>query len=166
MTDTLTSISLDIPATILRFADAEVPDSLPGISLKGFSLGGIMEKDRDFVVAETTFALGTRHLGLVGRMARTRRYKYCVYDVGGQREQLFDMESDPGETQNLAVDPNYVEELNKHRALIATWAQQTSDNNFPYVSENSKLPISRIQTKGPRLGHRVNRNDVSIPIHP
>ena len=136
VTDALSSISLDVPATILEFAGTEIPDSWPGVSLKEFSLGGRMEKERDYVVAETTFASGKRSLGLVGRMVRTRKYKYCVYDVGQQREQLFDMEADPGETNNLAVDSSYINELNEHRTLITTWAKQTSDKVFPYVSPN------------------------------
>jgi choline-sulfatase len=134
VTDMLSSISLDIPATILSFAGAEMPDSMRGISLKEFTLGGNLSKERDFVVAETTFASGARSLGLVGRMIRTRQFKYCVYDVGQQREQLFDMDADPGETKNLAVDSNYADELVQHRALIANWARQTSDTNFPYVT--------------------------------
>ena len=104
-----------------------------GISLKEFALGSTIDKERDFVVAETTFASGARSLGLVGRMIRTRRFKYCVYDVGQQREQLFEMDADPGETNNLAVDPNHTAELNQHRDLIARWARQTSDSHFPYV---------------------------------
>ena len=133
VTDMLASVSLDIPTTVLSFTGAEVPASMHGISLKEFSLGAKVAKERDFVVAETTFAKGARSLGLVGRMIRTKKYKYCVYDVGQQREQLFDMEADPGETKNLAVDPSFSNELNRHRALIANWAQQTSDSNFPYV---------------------------------
>ena len=129
----LASISLDIPATILSFAGGETPESMRGISLKEFALGGTATKERGFVVAETTFAKGARSLGLVGRMIRTKKYKYCVYDVGQQREQLFDMEADPGETHNLAVDSSYSDELNHHRALIVDWARQTSDSTFPYV---------------------------------
>ena len=85
------------------------------------------------MVAETMFARGDRSLGLVGRMIRTKKYKYCVYDVGQQREQLFDMDADPGEKSNLVVDASFSDELNRHRTLIADWARQTSDSTFPYV---------------------------------
>lgn len=135
VTETLSSISLDIPATIMSFAGAEIPVSWTGISHKTLALGGVVESDREYVIAETTFASGTQILGLVGRMIRTNRFKYCVYDVGRQREQLFDMEADPGETKNLAVDANYLHELNRHRRLIAAWAKETSDDSFPYVGE-------------------------------
>ena len=133
VTETLVSVSLDIPTTILSFAGAEIPESMRGTSLKEFSLGGSVTKERDFVVAETMFARGNRSLGLVGRMIRTTKYKYCVYDVGPMREQLFDMDADPGETNNLAVDAGFREELNRHRTLITDWARQTFDSAFPYV---------------------------------
>lgn len=135
VTDTLSSIALDIPVTILDFVGGTIPESMHGISLKDYSLGKRLEHERDYVVAETTFASGVRRLGLAGRMIRTQRFKYCVYDVGEQREQLFDMDVDPGEINNLAVDPNYTAELNRHRALIADWARQTLDSNFPYLTE-------------------------------
>jgi arylsulfatase A-like enzyme len=133
VTDMLASVSLDIPATILSFAGAEKPESMRGMSLKEFALGGTVAKERDFVVAETMFAKGDRSLGLVGRMIRTKKYKYCVYDVGQQREQLFDMDADPGEMKNLVVDASFSDEVNRHRVMITDWARQTSDSDFPYV---------------------------------
>ena len=66
-------------------------------------------------------------------MIRTNKYKYCIYDVGQQREQLFDMEADPGETNNLVVHEKFNDELNRHRTLITDWARQTSDSGFLYV---------------------------------
>jgi arylsulfatase A-like enzyme len=133
VTDMLASVSLDIPTTILSFAGAKKPESMRGMSLKEFALGGTVAKERDFVVAETMFAKGDRSLGLVGRMIRTKKYKYCVYDVGQQREQLFDMDADPGEMKNLVVDASFSDEVNRHRVMITDWARQTSDSDFPYV---------------------------------
>jgi hypothetical protein len=65
-------------------------------------------------------------------MLRTERYKYTIYNKGGCREQLFDMEEDPGEMNNLAVDKEFHHELNRHRQLLTAWARKTNDD-FPYV---------------------------------
>ena len=54
--------------------------------------------------------------------------------MGENREQLFDMTVDPGETNNLAVQADYAELLNQQRATLAQWAAATKDNDFPYVS--------------------------------
>ena len=50
-------------------------------------------------------------MGDAGRMIRTEKYKYCIYDKGEHREQLFHMEEDPGEMINLVYDKKYQKEL-------------------------------------------------------
>ncbi|WP_017259824.1 hypothetical protein [Pedobacter arcticus] len=40
-----------------------------------------------------------------GTAVIAQRYKYIVYDKGDIREQLFDLQQDSGETNNLAVKP-------------------------------------------------------------
>jgi len=42
----------------------------------------------------------------MARAVRTDRYKYSVYPMGRYREQLIDLEEDPGEMVNLAVQAN------------------------------------------------------------
>jgi len=69
-------------------------------------------------------------------MIRTERYKYCIYDNGDKREQLFDMKKDPGEMNNLVYDKKFNDILQEHRELIAKWAEDTNDTEFPYFKEN------------------------------
>ena len=42
-------------------------------------------------------------------------------------EQLFDLNSDPGETRNLSLDSNWREELEEHRTLLhhGVWIRMT-----------------------------------------
>ena len=77
---------------------------------------------RDHVVTETLFEEG---LGTRGHMVRTRRYKYCAYNWGKYREQLFDIEDDPGEMVNLAVEERFALVLQQHRDLLETWIRNT-----------------------------------------
>ena len=65
-------------------------------------------------------------------MVRTERYKYCVFSRGTRRESLVDMQADPGETNDLAVDPKYREILLKHRELLARFSKEHND---PLVAE-------------------------------
>jgi len=127
----LVTNALDIPATILDVAGVEKPASMRGTSLLPLIYGESIEK-YDYVVSETMFARGGTNLGGTGRMIRTERYKYCIYDNGEKREQLFDMENDPGEMNNLVYDKEYKEQLNKHRKMIVKWALETRDTEFPY----------------------------------
>ena len=42
------------------------------------------------------------------------------------------MEEDHGEMINLVYNSEFAEVLEDHRRLIAKWAQETNDNQFPY----------------------------------
>jgi arylsulfatase A-like enzyme len=129
----LVSTGIDYLPTILDFARIPCPDTMPGHSLKSIALGKSETLPRRYVVAETIFASGTKQFGVSGRMLRTTRYKYTIYNKGECREQLFDMEKDPGEMNNLAADNEFHDELNKHRQLLTNWAKETNDD-FPYIN--------------------------------
>jgi len=129
----LVSTGLDYLPTILEFAGISYPGATPGHSLKSIALGEPNTLSREYVVAETVFASGTNEFGVSGRMLRTNKYKYVIYNKGELREQLFDMDLDPGETNNLAIDNDFSDVLNRHRLQLTNWAEETSDN-FPYVN--------------------------------
>ncbi|MFP6582790.1 MAG: sulfatase-like hydrolase/transferase [Candidatus Hydrogenedentota bacterium] len=130
----LVSTGIDYLPTLLDFAGVSIPETMPGHSLKPIALGESDSLSREYVVAETVFASGTNEFGVSGRMLRTDRYKYIIYNRGDQREQLFDMENDSGETVNLAVRQEHAGELDKHRQLLEEWAIATNDV-FPYVNK-------------------------------
>ena len=129
----LVSTALDIPRTLLDCAGATPPQSMRGVSLGPLAGGKASALDREHVFAETKFARNVEPLGLRGRMVHSRGFKYCVYDGGDNREQLFDMEADPGETRNLAVESEHYLTLNQHREVMARWADDTNDRDFPYI---------------------------------
>ena len=60
-------------------------------------------------------------------MVRTQTDKYIAYSEGDHNEQLFDLASDPGETENLARNPDSTSLLNSHRALLAQACEETND---------------------------------------
>jgi len=128
----LVSENLDIPVTILDIAGVKKPSTMRGISLKPV-LEGKSPLIRNFVVSETMFAHGKTNEGATGRMIRTKNFKYIIYDNGEKREQLFDLETDPGEMNNLVYNKNYEAQLNKHRKLLLDWAKNTHDLEFPYI---------------------------------
>ena len=130
----LVTNALDIPATILDVAGVEKPKSMRGTSLLPLVYGKSIKK-YEFVVSETMFARGSTNLGATGRMMRTEKYKYCIYDNGEKREQLFDMENDPGEMINLVYKKKFAKVLKEHRELIGKWAEETNDTEFPYYDK-------------------------------
>lgn len=132
----LVQTGIDLLPTLCDFADIAIPDQLPGISLYDAATGNDGEIDRSYIVSETRFVQGAEIDGSIpevdGRMVRSRKFKYCVYDWGDYRESLTDMEQDPGETVNLARDSEHSPVLNQHRAYLREFCSETGDS-FPVV---------------------------------
>lgn len=134
--DRLVNAGIDLLPTLLEIGGVPVPSTLPGLSL----IPSVREESpadpRVFVVVESRMVQGAPIDGVKpeanGRMVRSRRYKYCVYDIGEHRESLVDLEADPGETTNLARKEGYAEVLERHRQYLAGFCQSTGDT-FPYV---------------------------------
>jgi arylsulfatase len=103
---------LDLTTTILELAGAELPDYLQGQSLLPILKG---EADanhlRDFVRCEYFDALDPHFTGGTGTYAtmyRDRRYKLSVYHGHGLGE-LYDLDDDPWEFDNLWDDPDHAQ---------------------------------------------------------
>ena len=126
--DRLISVGIDMMATISDIVGVDMPE---GAYYGKSALPFVMDAKstaptHEYVVSEAnvTSNSGQRY---EGRAVRTRKFKYHAWDQGKNREQLFDMVNDPGETTNLVADPAYASELNKHRALFANWLKKTDD---------------------------------------
>lgn len=111
----LTSL-LDIVPTFCDFAGIPAPSEARGVSLRA-------PKPRPFVVSELRY----RDSSHDGRMVRSPRYKYVAFRSGARSEQLFDLDTDPGEVVNLAADPAARPLLDSHREMLAQWSRQTAD---------------------------------------
>ena len=136
LSDKLVNTGIDILPTMLDFAGLGVPEKLPGRSLRPLALGQPVAAWRDHVVVENHMVqagpVGDLTPTMEGRMARTERYKYCVYNRGRQRESLVDLEADPGETKDLATDSRYRDVLASHRELLKRFGREMND---PLVGE-------------------------------
>ena len=106
---------LDLTATLLDLAGVEQPDYQQGKSLVPRLHGEAVGTHRDFVRCEYYDALDPHFTGGTGTFAtmhRTRCYKPCVYHGKGVGE-LFDLEEDPWEHNNLWNDPAHAELKNR-----------------------------------------------------
>ena len=118
------SVGLDLIPTLCDYAGIESPPQLPGRSLRPLAEGREVRSWPDQMVVESQ----------AGRMLRTDRFKYVVYEDGKHREQLIDLSEDPGEMVNLAEDPQYGQVLNDHRKRLRRWVEETNDViALPYV---------------------------------
>lgn len=145
-TDKLVNTGIDLLPTMLEFAGLGVPSGkLPGRSLMPLACGQPVSSWRDYIVVENHMNQAGEIDGLQpemeGRMLRADRYKYCVFGRGQQRESLVDLQTDPGETTNLASDPKYREILLQHRELLAQFGRQQHDPLVATLLADNVKPI-------------------------
>jgi arylsulfatase A-like enzyme len=73
-------------------------------------------------VKDAAYTQILRGAGVDGFSVRTDRWRYTLWNDGRDGEQLFDMQSDPGETHNLAGDPAHAETVTKLKQLLRRYA--------------------------------------------
>jgi len=130
-TKNFVSMNLDFYPTIFDYAGVTAPAGLRGRSVRPLVEGRAGAKGHDF-------AFSANHLphigvddankaGSLGRMIRTERYKYVHFSSGENREQLFDLQNDPGELRDLKTDAAHATALAEHRALMNKWLRDIGD---------------------------------------
>lgn len=83
----------DVMPTLLDLAGLPIPDSVAGLSMVG-------DDKRDMLYAECNEG------ETATRMVHDRRFK-LIYYAAGNRTQLFDLQSDPDELNDLSNEPNH-----------------------------------------------------------
>lgn len=115
----LVSTGLDILPTLCDYAGIKPAAHLLGKSLRAIAEGKTVNKRRPYVVSENGW----------GRMIRSKKFKYCIYDTGASREFLVDLENDPGEMRNIANNQRYKKALDEHRQFLKEWIQISKDTD-------------------------------------
>jgi arylsulfatase A-like enzyme len=137
VSDHLVNTGIDLMPTLCRLAGIERPVDGDGISLMKTATRASARDPRTYIVASNDMDQGGPVDGTIprakGRMVRSQRYKYCVYDHGEHRESLVDLESDPGEMVNLAGDPQHHKILRQHRQMLAEWCAAV-DTKWPELT--------------------------------
>ncbi len=131
----LISNGLDILPTLCDYTGVDAPPDLPGRSLRPLVDGHPPTEWRDELVVEAWPFQGDPGRTL-GRMVRTQHYKYAVYSWGRYREQLFDVQTDPGEMVNLAVQSSHRDILQDHRDRLRHYCERSGDEFLPHVPTN------------------------------
>ncbi len=113
---------IDLASTILDLAGVPVPDTFQGQSLKPILLGEAEDTGRPDIFA----GYHGNQMGLFSqRMVRDRRWKY-VWNATAE-DELYDLETDPGELENRALDPACADVLARLRPRLVAWMEETGD---------------------------------------
>lgn len=118
---------LDLFPTLCSYAGIPIPKGLRGIDLCPVLTGkgtGELQK-RKYVASEWHTEWG--FTVSPGRMIRNDKYKYTYY-LEDHSEELFDLERDPYEKENVAGKAEYSVPLSKMRALFEAFEAETKDN--------------------------------------
>lgn len=119
----LSNIGLDLYATLCDYAGVALDTArYRGRSLRP-AAEGRAQTHHDEVFVETLLS----GVGIQGWAILTPRYKYVFYQWGRNREALYDLESDPGEMVNLAVDRRHAAELARLRRLMLAWGERVGN---------------------------------------
>lgn len=125
----LVSNGIDLLPTCCGLAGVEPPEDVRGRSVVPLLAARGDVPWRDELAVETVFD-GPDSYGTEGRALLTDRYKYAVYRFSRRREQLFDLQTDPGEMVNLAVESRHARTLDDHRRRLAAWVAETDPRGY------------------------------------
>lgn len=106
------ALNVDLPATFLDWAGAEIPDRYQGHSIAPI-VDGTQPANWRTESFHEHFAVRNRIPAFEG--IRNAKYKYVRYFDHGDYEFLHDLEKDPDELENLVGDPAYDDVLEEMR---------------------------------------------------
>ncbi len=114
-------VNVDLLPTICGLADLPAPVDIHGRSLLPL-LDGKKVTWRDHVIGE--YYSKQRWVNPI-RMVRTKRWKYTRYRKWG--EELYDLQADPGELNNLAKEDAHAATERRLSHILDDWKEKTAD---------------------------------------
>ena len=135
--------ALDVLPTICDYAGVKGQAVMRGQSLREI-IEKPQEAGHEYVVSE--MASGPMR----SFMVRTKRHKYMVFPGTAEQklEMFFDVQTDPGEMKNLAGQPEFAAQIERHRKLLAKWNTLTEEAGHPIK------PVPKAQKKAQRKNSR------------
>jgi arylsulfatase A-like enzyme len=131
------ALNLDIAPTMLDFAKLPVPGEMQGKSLLPIMEGKDVSGWRTDWLYEYYEYPGFENV-LPCRGVRTERYKFIHYFLPPEEFELYDLQADPDERNNLYGDPQYSQLREKLRARMEELRSQTGDH---YAYKSTGLPL-------------------------
>lgn len=115
------ALNIDIAATLLDFAELDIPKAWQGLSLASYAKGENPLRSRQEFICE--------HLWEVDIIApsegiRTKNWKYFRYRNDPAHEELYDLDKDPWEKKNLVGNQRYAAKLLEMRQKFDHLAQR------------------------------------------
>lgn len=123
---------IDIFPTLLDMGGCPAATQAQGASLRPLLCGGVPDFWRKDIMCEFN---GYESTLLTSRMVRNEKWKY-VYNPF-DRDELYDVQSDPGELHNLADMPAFTHVLRRMKERMLDWLRKTDDGIVEITSWQS-----------------------------
>jgi arylsulfatase A-like enzyme len=123
--------ALDLASTLLAAAGVSAPPTFRGQNLLDLVEGSAPPRADAFAMYHgSQFGLYSQ------RSIRDRRWKY-VWNPTAE-DELYDLQTDPGEITNHAADPEYAPELRRLRGRVLDWMEEIRD---PLLNEWNRAQL-------------------------
>jgi N-acetylglucosamine-6-sulfatase len=142
--------NIDIAPTVLEAMGVEKPSGMDGQSLLPLAEGKdtpwrdtllyVYFWEKTFPQTPTTFAL------------RGERYKYITYHGVWDTDELYDLEMDPSETNNIIHDPKYADLASRMEKEMYDAMERSGPMRMPL---NRPMPWTKNLRFGPREGRKA-----------
>ena len=133
--------NIDVAPTIMEAAGLKKPDNMDGMSFMPL-LKGKEVKWRDAVFYEYYWERNFPHTPTVHGV-RTDRYKYIHYHGIWDLDELYDMQNDPDEMNNLINDPAYEKKVDEMNKMMFDWLEETGGMLIPLRRDTKWRAIDR-----------------------
>lgn len=122
--------NIDVAPTVLELAGLEAPDHFQGKSFLPLLKGEVPNDWRKRIYYEYYWEYTYPQTPTV-HAVRTDRYKYIRYHGVWDSNELYDIEADPYEMNNLIRKPEHQQMIKELRSDIDTWLEETEGMSIP-----------------------------------
>lgn len=97
-----------------------------------------------------------RRLNAEGKLTPAQAFMWSKKRVP---EELYDLDNDPHEINNLAGDPKYADALKQHQAILADWIKKTDDKGqYPESADSLRGVLKRWSKQAVNPEYKKARN--------
>ncbi|MDZ4848496.1 MAG: sulfatase-like hydrolase/transferase [Pirellulaceae bacterium] len=117
-------LTIDLAPTLLEFGGARVPESLHGHSLLPIFENRVVNWRNEFLIEYFSDKVFPRMTQMGYQAVRTQRHKYIRYSELPEMDELYDLDTDPFEMNNLFNDPNSTTTRQQMQMILSRIAKQ------------------------------------------